>query len=201
MASPKGPTILVPTEMVAVTDRHDAALRAALEERDQRSINSSVWREYPVADDYIVARIVEAALAAADMDLTERDATAVQVVTEYLIHQPEQGEWEWEDHCEGIAGGILAALEAHGYVLAAADAQSVPVAQLRAVIALIGDEDMTPTARRMLESVCGGADENDGAGDVVLCRDGSSVHDFQGQRVCPGCGWAEIFAAPEEDHA
>lgn len=31
---------------------------------------------------------------------------------------------------------------------------AVPVNQLRAAIALIGAEDMTPTAKRVLESVC-----------------------------------------------
>ncbi len=36
-----------------------------------------------------------------------------------------------EDHCEGIAGGILAALEAHGYVLAAADAHDAASEEIR----------------------------------------------------------------------
>lgn len=37
----------------------------------------------------------------------------LRVVTLYLINQPEQGDWEWEDHCEGLAGGILNALREH----------------------------------------------------------------------------------------
>lgn len=48
-----------------MTNRHDAALRAALAERDRRWRRSEN-RYYPLADDELVAHIVEAALAAAD---------------------------------------------------------------------------------------------------------------------------------------
>lgn len=40
----------------------------------------------------------------------EPDPDDLRVVRDYLIHQPEQGDWEWEDHCAGLAGGILQAL-------------------------------------------------------------------------------------------
>ena len=50
-------------------------------------------------------------------------------IEQYLIHQPEQGDWPWEDHCNGLAGGILAALRAAGVVL-------VPIGDLRGVMGL-----------------------------------------------------------------
>lgn len=42
-------------------------------------------------------------------------ADLVAIITRYLVCQPEQGGWPWEDHCEGIAGGILAALDRAGW--------------------------------------------------------------------------------------
>lgn len=45
-------------------------------------------------------------------------------IRDYLVHQPEQGDWPWEDHCEGLAGGILAALSRAGVAL-------VPIQTLR----------------------------------------------------------------------
>lgn len=55
----------------------------------------------------------------------EPNGKALNIARDYLIHQPEQGDWPWEDHCEGIAGGILDALHQSGFVL-------VPVAELNA---------------------------------------------------------------------
>lgn len=42
----------------------------------------------------------------------EPDPEELHLVKDYLIGAPEQGDWEWEDHCEGLAGGILQALHA-----------------------------------------------------------------------------------------
>lgn len=44
----------------------------------------------------------------ASKDRTMNDAELLQAVAETLIHAPEQGEWEWEDHCHGIATYLLA---------------------------------------------------------------------------------------------
>src|SRR5262245_58530045 len=41
--------------------------------------------------------------------------SAEAVVTNYLMHAPEQGDWPWEEHCNGLASGVLAALDAHGF--------------------------------------------------------------------------------------
>lgn len=38
------------------------------------------------------------------------DPAELRVVTAYLLAPPEQGEWPWEDHCEGMASGVLNAL-------------------------------------------------------------------------------------------
>jgi hypothetical protein len=43
------------------------------------------------------------------------EKTVQDVVRDYLIHQPEQGGWPWEDHCDGVASGILSALYQSGY--------------------------------------------------------------------------------------
>lgn len=40
-----------------------------------------------------------------------------KIITEYLIHAPEQSDWPWEDHCDGLAGGILTQLKLNGYEL------------------------------------------------------------------------------------
>lgn len=36
------------------------------------------------------------------------------IVARYLLNAPEQGDWPWEDHCDGMAGGIVEALRAAG---------------------------------------------------------------------------------------
>jgi Cys-tRNA synthase (O-phospho-L-seryl-tRNA:Cys-tRNA synthase) len=43
---------------------------------------------------------------------------------------------------------------------------SIPVAQIRAAVALLGAEEMTPTAKRMLLSICDQYDRCD------LCKSG-----------------------------
>jgi hypothetical protein len=45
------------------------------------------------------------------------EPTAEKVIARYLAQAPEQGDWEWEDHCEGVASGVLGALKAAGYGL------------------------------------------------------------------------------------
>lgn len=44
-------------------------------------------------------------------------ASARIVIRDYLVHQPDQDDWDWEDHCDGIAGGILSSLRAAGFWL------------------------------------------------------------------------------------
>lgn len=39
---------------------------------------------------------------------------SMEIVRNYLLNQPEQGDWLWEDHCSGIAGGILHAIALAG---------------------------------------------------------------------------------------
>lgn len=61
----------------------------------------------------------------------EPEPIHLQIVTAYLEHMPEQGDWPWHDHCEGLAGGVLNALHNNGFELAkvsegAAPSQSVP---------------------------------------------------------------------------
>jgi hypothetical protein len=46
---------------------------------------------------------------------TDQDPAVVRVITDYLVNQPEQGDWPWRDHCEGLSGGILSALTSAGY--------------------------------------------------------------------------------------
>lgn len=38
----------------------------------------------------------------------------LNIIRDYLVDAPEQGDWAWEDHCDGLAGGILVALKSHG---------------------------------------------------------------------------------------
>jgi hypothetical protein len=45
----------------------------------------------------------------------EPDQTVLSIATQYLLTRPEQGEWDYEDHWQGIAGGILHALHHAGY--------------------------------------------------------------------------------------
>ena len=49
-----------------------------------------------------------------DDDRWAPDADALAVVINYLMDPPEQGEWAWADHVEGLAGGILFALHDAG---------------------------------------------------------------------------------------
>lgn len=35
---------------------------------------------------------------------------AVELVKYELVHAPEQSDWPWEDHCEGVAGRVVAAI-------------------------------------------------------------------------------------------
>lgn len=44
----------------------------------------------------------------------ERDAPEA-VIAAYLMAAPEQGDWGWAAHCDGMAGGLIDALDAHGY--------------------------------------------------------------------------------------
>lgn len=38
----------------------------------------------------------------------------LELITEYLVGQPEQGEMEWDTFCEALASGILVALNSAG---------------------------------------------------------------------------------------
>jgi hypothetical protein len=48
-------------------------------------------------------------------DEWEPDQAALRIATQYLLTRPEQGDWDYEDHWEGIASGILHALHRAGY--------------------------------------------------------------------------------------
>jgi hypothetical protein len=45
------------------------------------------------------------------------NADAERIAAAYLAHAPEQGDWPWEDHCEGVASGIFYALHDAGWRL------------------------------------------------------------------------------------
>lgn len=49
------------------------------------------------------------------------DPDLLRLVTDYLVNGPEQGEWAWEEHCEGLAGGILHAMHEAGIDLPGSD--------------------------------------------------------------------------------
>lgn len=42
---------------------------------------------------------------------------AFEIVSLYLINQPDQGDWAWDEHCMGLASGILNALRDKGWTL------------------------------------------------------------------------------------
>ena len=44
--------------------------------------------------------------------------TARHVIRDYLLHAPEQSDWPDEDHANGLALGVLGALEEAGYMVA-----------------------------------------------------------------------------------
>lgn len=48
---------------------------------------------------------------------TDQDPRVVRIIRDYLVTAPEQGDWPWEDHCEGLASGILAALFAKDFII------------------------------------------------------------------------------------
>lgn len=39
---------------------------------------------------------------------------AHEIIAEYLSRQPDQGSWDWVDHCLGLSAGILYALREQG---------------------------------------------------------------------------------------
>lgn len=46
-------------------------------------------------------------------------------VADYLTNAPEQGEYPWPDHCDGLSGGVMGALWDAGYQVVARDAGTV----------------------------------------------------------------------------
>jgi hypothetical protein len=42
-------------------------------------------------------------------------STAQDIVRDYLVNAPEQSDWPWEDHCDGLAMGILGSLHRAGW--------------------------------------------------------------------------------------
>lgn len=63
---------------------------------------------------------------------TDQDPRVVRIIADYLAHAPEQSDWPWEDHCEGLAGGILAALFAKDFIII--EGPAVTMAELREAI-------------------------------------------------------------------
>ena len=57
----------------------------------------------------------ELGLVAGLMD-TRRAPDAQQVIRNALINAPEQGDWPWEDHCDGVASSITEHLIRAGHL-------------------------------------------------------------------------------------
>ena len=91
------------------------------------------------------------------LDLTPWPRWAEGPIEQYLIHQPEQGDWPWEDHCNGLAGGILDALRGAGVV-------AVPVNDLRHLLdvyidnGMVEDEDEAIVNRLWAATVSGSSE-------------------------------------------
>ena len=56
---------------------------------------------------------------------THAPRTPLAIGAAYLAHCPEQGDWPWGDHCEGVAGGILAGITDNGWRIVRFDPNTV----------------------------------------------------------------------------
>lgn len=104
----------------------------------------------------------------------EPDPEELRAVELYLVNAPEQGDWEWEDHCEGLAGGILQAL----HVLEAKQAGADPARPPRRELTEPERLRYIAQARRLGQHVERLRAEN---------AEWEKLHD-QAERLCARCG-------------
>jgi hypothetical protein len=84
--------------------------------------------------------------------VSETSITGAAVAIDFLLHTCREGRF-YEDHDESLA--MLAdAEEALAFLADAASVPAVPTEQLRAAIRFLGNSDITPMGRRILESIC-----------------------------------------------